>query len=98
MFGIGESGRSEVGAADPSEAPAFGQPSYAFDLAENTDSSTAAIALGTVSASDPENATPPAARRHRPGRRRSNNRPDLALAPGMPVKVHLRTLHRPSRR
>ena len=43
---------TEVG--DP---PAFGQQSYAFDLAENTDGSTNRVSLGTVSATDPENAT-----------------------------------------
>ena len=38
------------------EAPAFAEQSYAFDLAENADGSTNAIVLGTVSATDPENA------------------------------------------
>ena len=36
------------------EAPAFGQAGYAFDLAEDTDGSTNRIALGTVSATDPD--------------------------------------------
>ena len=34
------------------EAPAFGQQSYAFDLAENADGSTTRVGLGTVSATD----------------------------------------------
>ena len=37
--------------------PAFAETSYAFDLAENTDGSTASVALGPVSATDPENST-----------------------------------------
>ena len=36
--------------------PAFGRQSYAFDLAENADGSTNRVALGTVSATDPESA------------------------------------------
>ena len=36
------------------EAPDFGQPSYAFALAENADGSTARVSLGTVSVMDPE--------------------------------------------
>ena len=39
------------------EAPAFGSSGYAFDLAENADGSTTRVALGTVSATDPESAT-----------------------------------------
>ena len=39
------------------EAPAFAEASYAFDLAENADGSTNRVALGTVSATDPEDAT-----------------------------------------
>ena len=39
------------------EAPEFAEASYAFDLAENTDGSTASVALGTVSATDRENST-----------------------------------------
>ena len=46
-----------VSVTDVAEAPAFGESSYAFDLAENADGSTTPIALGTVSATDPENAT-----------------------------------------
>ena len=38
------------------EAPAFAETSYAFDLAENADGSTNRVALGTVSATDPESA------------------------------------------
>ena len=39
------------------EAPAFAEGSYAFSLAENTDGGTIGVALGAVSATDPENAT-----------------------------------------
>ena len=39
------------------QAPAFAETSYAFDLAENADGSTSRVALGTVSATDPEAAT-----------------------------------------
>ena len=39
---------------DEPEAPAFGEASYAFVLAENTDGSTARVPLGTVSATDPD--------------------------------------------
>ena len=38
-------------------APAFAETSYAFDLAENADGSTNRVALGTLSATDPEDAT-----------------------------------------
>ena len=38
------------------EAPAFAESGYAFDLAENADGSTNRVALGTVSAADPEDA------------------------------------------
>ena len=38
------------------EAPAFAQPSYAFDLAENADGGAIGVALGAVSATDPEDA------------------------------------------
>ena len=38
------------------EAPAFAESGYAFDLAENADGSTNRVALGTVSATDPEDA------------------------------------------
>ena len=46
-----------VSVTDVAEAPAFGESSYAFDLAENADGSTTHVALGTVSATDPEGAT-----------------------------------------
>ena len=46
-----------VSVTDVAEAPAFGETGYAFDLAENADGSTTPIALGTVSATDPEGAT-----------------------------------------
>ena len=36
------------------EPPAFSQPGYAFDLAENADGGTNRVSLGTVSATDPE--------------------------------------------
>ena len=38
-------------------APAFGQQSYAFDVAENADGSTTGVALGTVSATDADSDT-----------------------------------------
>ena len=38
------------------EAPEFAQPSYAFDLAENADGGAIGVALGAVSATDPEDA------------------------------------------
>ena len=38
------------------EAPAFGQSSYDFSLAENADGSANRVSLGTVSAADPEGA------------------------------------------
>ena len=41
----------------PDAPPAFGAASYAFALAENADGSTNRVSLGTVSATDPENAT-----------------------------------------
>ena len=46
-----------VNITDAAEAPAFAESSYAFDLAENVDGSTNRVALGTVSATDPEDAT-----------------------------------------
>ena len=46
-----------VSVTDVEEAPEFGQPSYAFDLAELADGSVTAVALGTVSATDPQNDT-----------------------------------------
>ena len=39
------------------EAPEFAQPSYAFDLAENADGGAIGVALGAVSATDPEKST-----------------------------------------
>ena len=39
------------------EAPAFAEGSYAFSLAENADGGTTGVALGTVSATDPEDGT-----------------------------------------
>ena len=39
------------------EAPAFAEGSYAFSLAENTDGGAISVALGAVSAADPENST-----------------------------------------
>ena len=39
------------------EAPEFAQPSYAFDLAENADGGAIGVALGAVSAADPEDET-----------------------------------------
>ena len=46
-----------VNVTDVAEAPAFGQTSYAFSLAENADGGAASVALGAVSATDPENST-----------------------------------------
>ena len=43
-----------VNVTDVAEAPVFAEASYAFDLAENADGSTTPVALGTVSATDPE--------------------------------------------
>ena len=43
-----------VNVTDAAEAPAFGQAGYAFGLAEDTDGSADRIALGTVSATDPD--------------------------------------------
>ena len=43
-----------VNVTDAAEAPAFGQAGYAFDLVEDTDGSADRIALGTVSATDPD--------------------------------------------
>ena len=37
--------------------PAFSQPGYAFDLAENADGGANRVSLGTVSATDPEGVT-----------------------------------------
>ena len=46
-----------VALADAAEAPVFGQQGYAFSLAENADGSGSRVALGTVSATDPEGST-----------------------------------------
>ena len=46
-----------VNVTDVQEAPEFAEGSYAFDLAENADGGTASVALGAVSATDPENST-----------------------------------------
>jgi len=40
------------------EAPVFGESAYAFDLAENQDGSTDAVAVGMVSATDPDEGDP----------------------------------------
>ena len=42
---------------DVAEAPAFAEASYAFSLAENADGGTISLALGRVTATDPENST-----------------------------------------
>ena len=44
-----------VNVTDVAEAPAFGQDSYEFDLAENADGATIPLSLGRVTATDPEN-------------------------------------------
>ena len=46
-----------VNVTDVQEAPAFAEGSYAFDLAENADGGAISVALGAVSATDPENST-----------------------------------------
>ncbi len=46
-----------VNVTDVAEAPAFAETSYAFDLAENADGGASSVALGAVSATDPENST-----------------------------------------
>ena len=43
-----------VAVADVNEAPAFSSDSYSFTLAENEDGSSTAIAVGSVSATDPD--------------------------------------------
>ena len=43
-----------VNITDVAEAPAFGQDSYAFDLAEKADGATLGLSLGRVTATDPE--------------------------------------------
>ena len=45
-----------VNVADVQEVPFFGQQGYEFSLAENEDGSTDRVAVGSVSASDPEGA------------------------------------------
>ncbi len=61
-YGVSDAGPAKVAAleaaqdGDTNEAPAFAESSYAFDLAENADGSTERVALGSVSASDPEGA------------------------------------------
>ena len=47
-------GVSEAAAQSVNEAPSFAVAGYAFSLAENADGSVTAVALGTVSATDPE--------------------------------------------
>ena len=46
-----------VNVTDVDEAPSFAQQGYTFALAENADGSTDRRSLGTVAATDPENAT-----------------------------------------
>ncbi len=46
-----------VNVTDVAEAPAFAEGSYAFSLAENADGGASSVALGAVSATDPENST-----------------------------------------
>ena len=46
-----------VSVGDVQEAPAFGQDSYAFDLPENVAGDPDPLALGSVSATDPEGAS-----------------------------------------
>ena len=46
-----------VNVTDVAEAPAFAEASYAFSLAENADGGTISLALGRVTATDPENST-----------------------------------------
>ena len=46
-----------VNVTDAQEAPAFAEGSYAFDLAENADGGAIRVALGAVSATDPEDGT-----------------------------------------
>ena len=53
IFPIAQEGEA-VALADAAEAPVFGQQGYAFSLAENADGSGSRVALGTVSATDPE--------------------------------------------
>ena len=46
-----------VTVTDAAEAPAFGEESYAFELAENVDGSVNRISLGLVAATDPDSDT-----------------------------------------
>ena len=46
-----------INVTDVAEAPAFGQDSYEFDLAENAGGDTIPLSLGLVQATDPENST-----------------------------------------
>ena len=46
-----------VTVTDAAEAPAFGEESYAFELAENVDGRVNRISLGTVTATDPDRDT-----------------------------------------
>ena len=43
-----------VTVTDAAEAPAFGEESYAFELAENVDGRVNGLSLGTVTATDPD--------------------------------------------
>ena len=43
-----------VTVTDAAEAPAFGEESYAFELAENVDGRVSRLSLGTVTATDPD--------------------------------------------
>ena len=47
-----------VTVADRNDAPVFAEPEYAFDLAENTDGRETRVAIGTVSATDPDGTEP----------------------------------------
>ena len=47
-----------VNVTDVNETPTFAEASYTFDLAENADSSTNRMSLGTVAATDPEGTAP----------------------------------------
>ena len=46
-----------VTVTDEAEAPAFGEESYAFELAENVDGRVNRLSLGTVTATDPDSDT-----------------------------------------
>ena len=46
-----------VTVTDAAEAPAFGEESYAFELAENVDGSVNGLSLGSVTATDPDSDT-----------------------------------------